>query len=70
VLIHADTITGAGQISAHGGLGVGLAGGGGGGGRVAVYSATPAPAVTIDVSGGATMNGTSSGASGSQVRVP
>ncbi|HZS40691.1 MAG TPA: hypothetical protein VFF06_27850 [Polyangia bacterium] len=68
VLLHADTILGAGKVYARGGLGVG-AGGGGGGGRIAVYSGV-ADGISCDAKGGPTMSGGADGSPGSIMQLP
>jgi hypothetical protein len=68
VLLHADTILGAGKVYARGGLGV-AAGGGGGGGRIAIYSGVP-DGITADVKGGPTMSGGANGSDGTIKQLP
>jgi hypothetical protein len=69
ILLQADTILGAGQITAGGGLGTGFGGGGGGGGRVAIYSGA-ATSLSVNVSGGSTMAGGGDGTAGTYVHSP
>jgi hypothetical protein len=68
--VRADNITGAGQLNARGGLGLGLAGGGGGGGRVATWGNVSSANLTINVSGGDSMNGAADGADGTKMQLP